>query len=165
MEILSAGLHKAIGILLPMLPKWLARQFLPLSEIEKQFEIRLANGRIPTIDRKSGLPKIEIPMCFDNKARVGVTVDRILFEIWLSQPVFDGAYLWTETVEPGRQVEYRMVRFYLPNTQRSVLDAHLREGQSPPTLSIHFTAFCECRMGRFKVDNRFELYSPHYSVN
>jgi hypothetical protein len=78
--------------LLSHLPNWLISRMYPTAKIESEIKIELRSNR-PIVISRTDIPSISIYFTITNLSLVDLILDRLLIELWISQPTLYGAVL------------------------------------------------------------------------
>lgn len=78
---------------LEFLPAWIARRIVSLKKVADQIEIDLRSINPIDISFGSEVPRVSIYFRISNLSSVGVTLDRMLVNVWVGQPTLRGSVL------------------------------------------------------------------------
>jgi hypothetical protein len=158
--------EKLIGLLLKSLPAFLGRMLVNIKQMEQDFEIDRSSTAPPTICLNAFVPYLDFYLRITNKSALPITVDRILFEIWIGQSTIESALLRRIAVTPKETNNNVYFRQLLGQSQVNAIKGQLTEkGQLKPSLTIHATALCDCKIGSFCVKKTFNVEGPSVPVN
>ena len=151
---------KILDHTLEKLPRFLVRKFVKIEQIQENLEVALASPAPLTLHLKSTFaPQAEIILRITNKNAIPITIDRILFEIWLGQPFLQSAQLRRFTLKPKETNDYLYSRFYLNEVQRAAIGSESDEKaqQRNGFYRIELTAYCDCKAGQFEIRKNFQV--------
>src|SRR2546426_5204360 len=130
---------------LTVLPRWLARRVLPPERIAEQVEIDLR--RINPIGihfRSMEFPCVEAWFRISNQSLVDLILDRLLVDLWVSQPTLQGAVL--HRIEIPRRSTKDDIRFWhdLTTNQEDRIRKHADEkGVLQVPVALYVDAYFE----------------------
>ncbi len=154
-------LSKFLFWLLGLLPGIILRLFIKVDHIARDLEIDLRSSAPIQVYLGGEVAWFCAWFRFTNKSPLTILVDRGVLQIWISQPVIDGAILKRFELLPKQTSDNILFETRLSELQQKAFLAHAnRKGgdRIEPRLTLHMDTYCECKIGRFHLRLTKELY-------
>jgi len=140
-----------LGLIASLTPGVFLRLFMTVERVKKDFEVDLRSEAPVDLTFSGAVPDLDVWLRCTNKSAVPVVVDRVLFKIWVGQPIIDGAILQRTTVGPK---ENRKLYFHsiLSNAQQAAIKKHVKEeGLLDVPIEFHMEVHYDCKVGPFRL--------------
>jgi hypothetical protein len=152
--------------LIQKLPRILVSRFVKVERIANEFEIDLASPTHVSLFLNTFVPHFEIYLRVSNKSALPVTIDRILLDVWVGQPLLDAAGLHRKTLLPKETEPKLYGRWMLNELQRQAAKSQLSDkGQLKTDMTVNITVYCDCKLGPFKTARRVVVRSETVPVS
>jgi hypothetical protein len=145
--------------ILPLLPRFILKRFAKPNDLLRDFEIDLAGSGSFQIQLSGPVPQVEMTIRVTNKTVVPITVDRVLFEVWIGQPILEGAMIRRVTINPKGTTNIYS-RFFLNELQKAAVKHYTDPaGRLTQTVTLNIEIFCDSQIGPLAVDRK------HFQIN
>lgn len=130
-------------------PGWFARRtFHPdqvVVDLRRQRPVDISFGRT--------VPRIEVAFRIDNRSHVDLVLERLVFDLWVGQPILNGV-VWQRHEVPKHQ-DREDVFFWAPliPSQVEQVRQQVKNGMIEET-NLEVTAYFESRIGLVTVEGR-----------
>jgi hypothetical protein len=140
------------------LPAFLLRAFLKPDSVRSRVRIGLREESPIHLWLGAQLPHIDLYFQVTNLSSLDLVLDRLLVDVWFSQPTFTGALLRRQFVPAGeitKGIHFR--QFLADNQKRHIEEFNSRPQGTAGSINIYLTAYFESNVGRLIVDRSIEL--------
>jgi len=139
-------------------PSWILSKFVSITKLASEIKIKPRDNKHVHIDLQSQPPRIELYFEITNLSHFNIILDRLLIEVWLSQPLFEGALLKRRIIGPRRIEPDVHFRHYLTESQAKI--AHDFQAKNDPTVTptIHLVGYFVTKIGIAQVEQRIPKF-------
>jgi hypothetical protein len=142
-----------VGKVADRIPAFILSRLLPPAKVARQIRVNLRGNNPVTLDLDGENPQAGLWLEVTNLSNLKLTLDRLLVEVWFSQPTFEGVISKRYVVPPREVVTDIHYRQSLTPGQKARIESCLSQrGQ----IYIHLTAYFETKVGLVEVENRIE---------
>jgi hypothetical protein len=151
--VLGVAVTSAVGFLLNrfVVHGWI------LDWTRRRFEVDLRTQDSVVIDFGQTVRTLSAWLRYTNKSLFSVLVDQVKLDIWLGQPLLEGADHQSMRVPPGQTLGDQPfgigVRFSrdLTAEQQAAIKGSLQRDRIAAVLTLNIRAYCKCWAGEFQV--------------
>ena len=155
-----------LGQAAKILPGILSKIFFGPAKAKAQFEIDLSGHGPVAIRLNSHIPEVEVRLRITNKGPIPISVDRILFQLWMGQPVVEFAELRRVLLHSQQTIGVASSRVFLSEPQRKAIESNLDQNRRPINMvMLHATVFCDCKVGHFDMSEHFQIQRDNLTVS
>lgn len=133
-----------------LLPPFIISKFVKTDSIQKDIEIDLRSLSPVNFNLNSTIPEFTLWLRLTNKSVIPIVIDRILIDVWIGQPVIDGAILRPVTLLPKQTLNDLRFQVKLSEFQKNE-SIKYREQRYNANITINMVAYCECKLGKFEL--------------
>lgn len=142
-----------VGKTADRLPSFILSRLLPPAKVAKQVRVNLRGNNAITLDLDGENPQAGLWLEVTNLSNLKLTLDRLLVEVWFSQPTFEGVISRRYVVPPREIVtDIHYTQSLTPGQKARIESCRAKEGR----ILIHLTAYFETKVGVVEVENRIE---------
>lgn len=142
-----------VGKVADRTPSFILSRLLPPAKVARQIRVNLRGNNAITLDLDGENPQAGLWLEVTNLSNLKLTLDRLLIEVWFSQPAFEGVISRRHVVPPREVVTDIHYRQSLTPGQKARIESCLaQQGR----ILIHLTAYFETKVGLVEVENRIE---------
>ncbi len=134
-------------------PSFILSRLLPPKKVAEQVKVNLRGDNPICHNLNGGNPQIDLWFEITNLNNLKLILDRLLIEVWFSQPTFDGSILKRYNVPPRGIVTDIHYRQSLTIAQKQQIElCESNHGR----IYISLIAYFECKVGRIEVKKTIE---------
>ena len=141
-----------ISRFLAYFPGWLIRYYFRSDKIAKLVDIDLRSNRpiIINVD----VPEISLYFYLNNRSPFNLTLDRLLIDLWVGQPILKGAILRRYVIPKGESINDIYFSCSLTSQQQNQIKQHCKNQLLSIPVSLTITAYLESKVGIICLDNQ-----------
>jgi hypothetical protein len=141
------------GKLADQIPSFILSRLLSPSKVAEQVELDLrgANPICPELNAIN--PQINLWFKINNFSNLKLILDRLLIDVWFSQPTFSGSILKRYNLPPRGSITDIRYQQSLNNFQKQQIEFYQ---STHGTIHIYLTAYFESKVGRIEVNKKIE---------
>ena len=144
--------EKVLGIL----PRWLACRFISSQKIASQVEIDLRSINPIDINFGTEIPSLNLYFRISNLSLVNLFLDRLLIDLWVGQPTFQGAILERYDIPKRSSREDVNFRHQLTLPQQEQIRRCVKDDLLSLAVTINVKEYFESKRGFIPVETKFE---------
>lgn len=142
--------------LMSIIPRILLRTFYSPKKIAGQVRIDLKGEKPINPFLSSPVPHLDLYFEITNLSNLELTLDRMLLDLWLGQPLLNGAILRRHHIPARNTIPDIYFRSDLTNKQTQQIEPYLRESPPSGSITLSARAYFESKIGVVEVEKRFE---------
>lgn len=151
---------KAVGMTLGQmavrwLPRFLLKRLVPTDSLIEEVDIDLRSTNPINFALSKKVPELSVWLRITNRSLLEISLDRILMEIWVGQPLLWGGVFEPKTLEPRSTIEDVYFRSKLSNSQVEQIEANVDDGDIRE-ISIQANAYFNSKSGPFNVETNLK---------
>jgi len=139
-----------------ILPRWLARRFISSQKIARQVEIDLRSTNPIDISFGTEIPRLSLCSRVSNLSLFNLVLDRLLIDLWVGQPIFQGAILERFDIPKRKSRDDIYFRYELTLPQQEQIRKRIKDKVISVPITLNVKAYFESKIGFIPVDKRFE---------
>jgi hypothetical protein len=142
----------AAGKMLDKLPGWVGRWFVSPERLAKLVEIDLHPNVSVDISYGGAIPRVDMCFRIDNRSSAPLVLDRLVFDLWVGQPILRGAVLARYDIPKWDKVHIPFWDQITPSQQKFVA-SQVHNGFFDEVV-LSFEAWFDSKIGRIHVQDR-----------
>ncbi len=142
--------------ILDVLPRSVARWFIPPAKIAKQVEIDLRRIHPIDISLGSEIPRLALYFRISNLSPVNLVLDRLLIDLWLRQPALQGAILERYDLPRRSTRDDIFFKDQLTVSQQAQIRRYVDGKLLSVPATIHLKAYFDSKIGSVCVERNLE---------
>jgi len=134
----------------------IVRLVAPPGSIARQVDLDLRRANPINFSLRSEVPNVWLYFRVSNQSLVGLTLDRLLIELWIGQPTFQGAALRRVDVPARKSTEDISFWTDLSANQVQQIQSKAQDGLLTVPVQLTLDAYFESKVGPVHVTKRLE---------
>lgn len=146
-------------LLVSLFPTAIAKLLMRAECVPDDLEVDLRSNRGFVLSLGSAIPEVDIWLRITNKNPINVTVDRILYDVWMGGPVVDGTLLHRYELSARQTLQDIRLHSKLSSLQRDAIKQYLGPTSMNRSATIHLhVLYGASKLGAFGKTVTKELY-------
>lgn len=149
-----------LGKIIDLIPGFLLRIVLSPEKVARKLTIDLWRNFPMRVSLAGSVPSIEIWFTTTNFNYIDVSLDRLLVELWLTQPLTDVVLLARQDIPRLSSVsEIRLSSHQLSRAQRQWIETRTAAGRTTEPFTLHIDAYFQSRVGWIHIKHSLQQQS------
>lgn len=145
-----------LGKALEFLPPWIVRLIVSHKKVADQIEVDLRSSNPIDISFGSEVPRISIYFRISNLSLVGVTLDRMLVDVWVGQPTLRGSVLRRYHLTKRTSVDNVYFASSLSIPQQEQIKKRIDGQLLSSSVRINIVAYFDSKIGIVCIEKMLE---------